>query len=477
MFVLVFLGVIVGPVVYLAVRRSRIRGRTPPGPRSPESARSALPPAFAAMVAEWVSVGLISEEQSTLVLAHEQAKMQAAFTPAAARRPRRRVPAVAEALGYLGGMLVVGSLVVLTARYWSDISTAGRLGLSGGAAMLFFLGGVLTHESTAVALARLRAFLWLASSSAFAVFAVVAARDGFRVERTETLVIYASAAVAVESGLLWWGRQRPLQQLAFLAAAISLLGSAVAQFTEPPGWAGVAVWASGCALLLLGLRRVISAAVATETLGALAMLAGGIMIAGQWQGFGMVLVVATAAGLASLAVVRGLAPEHEDQLTLGILAAVALLQSVPMTLGYFASDAGGATGLATYVIGALLVYVGGRQLVRVPEVVEIAGGTAMLGGAALTFSQWHGFAPAFGTVTAIGLIALGTLSDRLLMSLLGSLGLLVDVPWALTWFFPGQGRVPMLTLTCGALIIAIAVFLNRITDRFHSDLRIRHRHP
>lgn len=476
MFALGLLGVIVGTVVYLAVHGSRKRPYDTP-PTSPESVRSAPPPAFAAMVAEWVSVGLISEEQSALVLAHEQAKAQAALVPAAARRPRRRVPAVAEALGYLGGMLVVGSLVVLTARYWSDIPTAGRLGLSGSTAVLFFVGGVLTHESAAVALARLRAFLWLASSAAFAVFAVVAARDGFGMERTETLVLFASAAVAVENGLLWWGRQRPLQQLAFLAAVTSLLGAAVAQFTEPPGWAGVSVWACGCVLLLLGLRRLISAPVLTEGLGALAVLVGGIMIAGQWQGFGMVFVVATAAGLGSLAVVRGLAPERADQLTLGILAAVALLQWVPSTLGYFAGDAGGATGLATYVVGAVLVYMGGWRLVRVPEVVEIVGGAALLGGAALTFTQWHGFALVFGTVTAIGLIGLGTLPDQLVMSLLGSLGLLVNVPWALAWFFPGQGRVPVLTLACGALIIVIAVFLTRMGDRFHRELGVRHRHP
>lgn len=92
MFVLVLLGVIVVAVVHLAVRLSRIR-RYPTPPTSPESARAALPPAFAAMGAEWVSVGLISEDQS-VVLAHEQAKMQAAPTPGATRDPRRRVQAV-----------------------------------------------------------------------------------------------------------------------------------------------------------------------------------------------------------------------------------------------------------------------------------------------------------------------------------------------------------------------------------------------
>lgn len=473
MFALALLAVIVGTVVYLAVQRSRARPHDTV-PASPEPMRPA-PPAFVAMVDDWVRAGLISQEQSVLILAREQAKAQAALVSAPAPRARRRTPAVAEALGYLGGMLVGGSLVVLTVRYWSDISTAGRLGVSGGAALLFLAGGAATHESASVALARLRAFLWLASSAAFAVFAVVAARDGFGVDRAETLVLCASAAVAGENGLLWWGRQRPVQQLAFLAASTSLLGAVVAEFTEPPGWIGVTVWASGCVMLVLGLRRLISAPVPTDALGALAILTGATMVAAQWQAIGLVMVVATAGGLASLALVPGLARDRADQLTLGILAAVALLQSVPGTLGYFAADAGGATGLVTYGVGAVLVYAGGRRLVRVPDVVEVVGGAAMLGGAALTFTQWHGFAPVFGAVTAIGLIALGTVPDQLFLSLLGSLGLLVNVPWALTWFFPGQARVPMLTLVCGALIVAIAVFLNRRGDRYHAGPGAPHR--
>jgi hypothetical protein len=153
-----------------------------------------------------------------------------------------------------------------------------------------------------------------------------------------------------------------------------------------------------------------------------------------------------------------------------VLGGIVCLQAVPSALGYFALDAGLATGLATWLIGAGLVYVGGLSVIRVPVLAEIAGGLAMIGGAALTGVQFHGFAPLFGIVTAIGLVGLGMLPGRVLMSVLGSLGLLINVPWAIGWYFPGEGRAPLLILVSGVLVIAVAVLLTRMGDRFRHEL-------
>ncbi|MGZ4554958.1 MAG: DUF2157 domain-containing protein [Mycobacteriaceae bacterium] len=473
---LLVLGII-GIVVGLSRRRKLPGGSVPPEP--PERELPPTPPTPQSLEAElagWVAAGLLSADQSAAILAHEQAKAAAVVVHARARRSGQRIPLVAEALGYLGGTLAVAGLVLLVSRYWPDMATGARLGLSGGAAVLLLVGGAVVHVSHDSALARLRAVLWLAATAATAVFVVIAVRDGMGVTTEKRVVLAGAAGVAIESALLWWGRNRPVQQLSFLAAITVFLGAAVAQFFAPPGPPGLAVWIAGAAILFTGLRRYVQAPVMSEAFGAVAVFVGAIMVANRWQGFGMLLAVASALALLVLAMVPGLAPQRKDQLALGILGAIGLFQ-VPGTLGYFSQDAGAATGLTAYAVGAVLLFVGGLRLVRLPVVVEVAGGVTLLVGAALSWTQWHGFAPIFGAGTAVGLVALGMLRDRLLLSVLGSVGMLVNVPWIIVWVFAGEGRVPLLTLISGALILAIAVLLARQGGRHHRAPAAPAHHP
>ena len=52
-----------------------------------------------------------------------------------------------------------------------------------------------------------------------------------------------------------------------------------------------------------------------------------------------------------------------------------------------------------------------------------------------------------------------------------ALGLLANVPWAISHFFPGEGRAPLLIFASGAVIVAVAVWLARIGGRLRSELR------
>ena len=106
-----------------------------------------------------------------------------------------------------------------------------------------------------------------------------------------------------------------------------------------------------------------------------------------------------------------------------------------------------------------------------PLLVEAVGGVLIVAGAAITGVQWEAFAPLFGLITAITFIVLATVPGRVLMSLFGSIGLLVNVPWAITYYFPGEGRAPLLILASGAVIVAVAVWLARMGGRFRSELR------
>lgn len=481
---LVVIVIVVG-VVY-AARRSRERGPVQPSPGGgiPGQPRAMAGtagvgapnprPGPAGDLARWVAAGLLSEEQAAAILAHEQAAATAAPVPVATRaapvpgRPRR-VPVVAEALGYLGGMLAIIGLVLLVGQYWPDMATAGRLALSGAGALVLLGAGFVVREQEDPALARLRGFLWLASAAATAVFAGVLAADGFDADSAESVAVASAGAVATHGGLLWWWRDRPLQQLACLGGLLVLAGSSVA-LASPGGGAGLAVWAVGAAYVALGLRRRTPAPLLTEGIGGVAVVFGAFTTAGDWQGVGLVFAVTTAFGLLALAAVPGPARDRVDQLVLTVLGAVALAGAVPAALGYYSRDAGLATGLVTWAVGAGLVLVGARRLVRVPLVVEGLGGAAIIGGAALTGAQVTGFATIFGIVTAVALVALGMLPGQVLLSVLGSLGLLVNVPWAIGWFFPGEGRAPLLIMVSGALVIGVAVLLTRMGGRLRREL-------
>jgi hypothetical protein len=272
-----------------------------------------------------------------------------------------------------------------------------------------------------------------------------------------------------QSGLLWWWRERPLQQLVCVGGVVVFVGACVAQVATA-GAVGMAVWMVGAALVVAGLRRWTPLPMLTETVGAGSVVVGALITTNDWTAFGLLLAVATAFALLALAAVPGLVVERADRRLLAIVGAVALLQGVPSAIGYFAREAGAATGLVVWAVGAALLLLAARTSIRRPEIATALGSIAIIGGAALTGAQWPGFAPIFGIVSALALVALGMLPGQVLLSVFGSLGLLINVPWAIGYFFPGEGRAPLLILISGALILGVAVLLTRERGRFHREL-------
>ena len=75
-----------------------------------------------------------------------------------------------------------------------------------------------------------------------------------------------------------------------------------------------------------------------------------------------------------------------------------------------------------------------------------------------------------GLVVAVVLLAVGTSPGRVMASMLGLASLLIYVPWSIGWFFPGEGRAPLLIAVSGLLIVGAAVILARMGDRFRREL-------
>jgi hypothetical protein len=463
---------LIAAIVYALVhkRPHAIDGPAPPR-REPTPGRDVTRD-----LSRWVDAGLLSPEQSDAILAYEHHVAVPARAPLPAREApapprmggRLGTPSAAEALGYVGGMLAAVGLVLAVAQYWPDLAFAARLGLAAAGAVVLLAAGALVPEHADPRYARLRWFLWLASTASTALFAGVLAADGLDGSAV-TVTVAVTGAVALQSAVLWGGHERPLQELAFLAAVAVLAGAVVAEFVSA-GAPGLAVWAVGAVYVAAGCRRLVPLPHLATASGAIAVIAGATIAASEWQAFGLPFAVASAVGLSALATVRAVRLPRADHIILGVVGGIGLLQFVPGTLGYFSRDAGIVTGVATWVAGAAVLAAAMRELVRQPRLTELLGSVLLLGGAALTATQVTGVAPLFGIATALALIATGMLPGHVLLSATGSLGLLVNVPWAMRHFFPGGARAPMLVLASGLVLIGVAVLLTRLGTRFRREL-------
>ncbi|HEU5084863.1 MAG TPA: DUF2157 domain-containing protein [Acidimicrobiales bacterium] len=414
-------------------------------------------------LSSWVAAGLLSEAQAVAIRAHE-----AQAAPAVRARQRVagerawRLPSVAEPLGYLGGVLAVVGLLLVISRFWPDMGTASRLAMSAGAMLACLGGAALLHEPAEAALVRLRWSLWLAATAAAGLFGGIAVGDGFGADEPKSVVLAVAGAVALLSTALWRGLERPVQQATALAGGITAVGAAVAHLDSHVG-TGAAVALAGAAVLYAGIRRLTSIPPLSAAVGAVAVAVGSQILAVERPALQLV-GVAAAFVLLALPSLPQLRPRLEHRIA-GTVGLLLLVTAGPGTLGHFAQGAGVATGMAVWAVGGALLALGVRDLVERAPVVEVAGGLTMLGGAALTGVGSTALAPLLGIATAVGLLALGAWSEELRHSVLGALGLLVHVPWAIGRYFPGEGRVPLLIMVAGVLVLGLAVLLARHGDR------------
>lgn len=427
-------------------------------PRVPE-------PRVSERVDEWVRAGLISREQAAAIQVHETGRWAppvpvVAPSGSGGRRDALRWPSAAEALGYLGGLLAVIGLVLAVVQAWDALAAAGRIGLVSGVAVALTVGGVMVRPETVPALARLRWTLWTLGSAAGAVLGSLVVVDVLDVDRPRTVVLGGAVVVAVHGAATWRNRPRPVQMMIAVSGAIVAIGAAVSHAVDV-GPTGVVVWVLGGVALALGVGRVTALPALMGFLGAAGLVAGGVMMSAVWAGTGVLVLLVTAVLLLLVVLVPGITSDAGMQTAVGVVALVAALQSFPPALGYYAEQAGIVTGVLVWVGGLGALASGLTRRVRIPDLVAAGGGAVMLTGAAVTGVQSVAVAVVAGLVTASGVLWLGAAPDRLLCSLVGSLGLVANVPWAIVHFFPGEGRVPLLIMVTGLVIVALAVGLTR----------------
>ena len=240
-------------------------------------------------LAEWVRAGLLTPEQADAIRTYEQARRPAAGTP--------RQSLVVEALGYLGGVIMLTGAGILAGLYWSDVAVAGRLLLTGVAAAGLIGAGAAVPDRLGPAAGRLRSVLWaLGVAATGALMAVVSTDLLDRHDEQALLVIFPpTAAVAL---VLWWVRRTWLQQLALLVP-LAMSGTAVAvQVTSSDSAPGLVTWCVAVGWTVVAWTGRIPPRGPGLVLGGAATVLASMTVPGQQ---GVVLGLATAAGLLALA--------------------------------------------------------------------------------------------------------------------------------------------------------------------------------
>lgn len=317
------------------------------GPRSDRPRGSELPHRVAVPLSRlldlWLDDELITASQAVRIRARQDADVvELASGPPSATR----VPLSAEALGYLGGVVVVVGALLVANLYWDDLASAIRLSVVSGAAILLLLGGWAVPRRPGNVGVRVRAVLWLAATIAFAGFLGLLGAEAFGWSGSDVAVLTTSGT-AVAAAMLWSMHRHLVQQLATLVALMATAAALVADLVTPdhlPGagaWLVAAVWLGLASLGFLVPRQPMM------DVAAAGLLVGSVSTLPTDGGFALAL--ATVAALVVLAVLT------TDLIMLGI-GALGMLMVLPAAVAHWFPGSAGAP-VAVLITGAALVAV------------------------------------------------------------------------------------------------------------------------
>jgi len=286
---------------------------------------------LAAMTDRWVRAGIITQRQADQIQADAG--------------PVRGTSLVIEAMGYLGGVVILVALGLLTGWAWHVLSTGWRVATAAAVSGSMIAAGAAVPAAASATGRRLRAVLWLTATVALAGFLALLGAEGFAWTDHLVVAVFAAAGAGVGAAALWFVHRHPVQHAAVLVSLLVAAGTAAALLRGPDALPGLAVWGVGAAWLalswggLFGPRRVgmILAAAATAT-------AAAMMVNSGWA---TVLALLTVAALVLLAVaVRDLI-----LLAVGSLATLVVLPAAVTELVPGAVSA----GLALLAVGLALI--------------------------------------------------------------------------------------------------------------------------
>lgn len=189
----------------------------------------------------WTAAGLIDADQAGRIEAAEQA--------GAHLQPRRRVPLVAEVLGYLGSVLAATAIGVALHQIWRHVPPAAWLAFAAVLAVGLLIAGAVVRTGGEPAFARLRSVLWLLATVSAAGF--IAVLTGKYLHLADSSVALSAEAAWLACAIpLWWLTKSAVQQAATFGGAIALALTGLDKIDPHAGpfsygltlWALAVVW-------------------------------------------------------------------------------------------------------------------------------------------------------------------------------------------------------------------------------------------
>jgi hypothetical protein len=281
------------------------------------------------MLQRWQASGIITSAQADRIRATE--------TPV---RLERRIPLVAEVIGYLGAAFVLSAAFALTAQIWSALDVVVRIALLLAVTALLVLAGWAIRNSEERAFRRLASFLWLGAVGGAGFLADVVARDALDIETGFSLP--TGIAMTSLAGVLWLVR-RTAPQLVGVFAGLAFLVAGISDVIEGDDAFGILLWVVGVVALVLARRKFIAPERTAQALSSGAILAGAqwaaVEVFSNTQGWALAL------GLASAIALQALSVAWRSPVLLGFGSAGVLLFLVQIVDEYLGDAIGGTAAL------------------------------------------------------------------------------------------------------------------------------------
>lgn len=376
---------------------------------------------------------------------------------------RSRALALAEALGYGGGALVLIGVVLVVTGAWNDLGTATRIALTGGWAIPLILGGWIARPRDwtgpgAGPRERLTDVMWATASTTAALGAGVAAHEPFGAESVEVIALAGASATVVVGSALWALRSLLVTQFLVIAAALTVAGSAGA-VAGSEGTGGAAVLLGASAAIIAGTARRTDPVWVPVLAGAGALPIGISMVTTQWEGEGLIVAAVMAIVLVTVVETPDLI---RDRVTRGVLVVTTiwfLAFMVPPAIGHYSDEAGVLTGAVVGVAGIYAVVIAWKSPLVRPFPVTVIGSLMAMLAPAIMASQSLIIGIPIGLIMATVCIGIAARTVSTPPALLGGLGLAIYVPWAVTELIEGDLAAPIAVISTGVVLMVVAVGL------------------
>jgi hypothetical protein len=261
----------------------------------------------------------------------------------------RRVSLLAEAVAYVGAVLLLAGGIAGLSQRWNGIGGWGRTGVLAGAAVIFLVAGIFLRRAGEPAIQRLAGVVWFLSVVCAGGAAGIATYEVYGNTGAVT-VLAAGAGATVYAAALWLVRRRASQNAALFAGLVTALCGTIATSAGPgpvPALAyALPLWGFGLGWSWLGWQRRVEPIWVTMPCGViLALIAPGLAAGEHGWVYGIAIATAAAAMAASVPL------RNTPLLALGTLAMFGYVTSA--VIRYFHQSLGVPAALA--VTGALIL--------------------------------------------------------------------------------------------------------------------------